>query len=71
MATEQEQLQRIKTQTLGLIAELTANPKPSYQLDGQEVAWTEYLRQLRETVAWCDQRLAAEEPFEIHSQGCT
>ncbi len=71
MSSEQEQLARIKAQTLSLIAELTAHPKPSYQLDGQEVAWSEYLRQLRETVVWCDRRLAVLEPFEIHSQGCS
>ena len=53
--------QTIKTQTLSLIAELTANPKPSYNVDGQSVLWTDYLKQLRATVEWCDQQMAQSE----------
>ena len=52
----------IKTQTLSMIAELTANPKPSYNVDGQSVLWTDYLKQLRATVEWCDQQIALSEP---------
>jgi hypothetical protein len=48
----------IKTQTLTMIAEMTANPKPSYSIDGQTVQWTDYLKQLRLTVEWCDQQIA-------------
>lgn len=61
----------IKTQTLALIQDLTLNPKPSYTIDGQTVSWGDYLRQLKETVEWCDKQLVAEEPFEIHSYGYT
>ncbi|MCL2005999.1 MAG: hypothetical protein FWG73_07510 [Planctomycetaceae bacterium] len=50
--------QTIKTQTLHLIAELTAQPKPTYNIDGQAIQWSDYLKQLRETVAWCDQQIA-------------
>ena len=45
-----------------MIAELTANPKPSYNIDGQSVQWTDYLKQLRSTVEWCDQQIARCEP---------
>ena len=51
----------IKSQTLALIADLTVNPKPSYNIDGQTVLWTDYLKQLRETVEWCNQQIAASE----------
>lgn len=54
--------QTIKTQTLLMIAEMTANPKPSYAVDGQSVQWTDYLKQLRATVEWCDQQIARSEP---------
>ncbi len=64
-------LAAIRSQTLALIAEITAAPKPSYTLDGQRVSWTEYLRQLQQTVEWCDRLLAGEEPFEMHSTGFT
>jgi hypothetical protein len=71
MSSDLEQLETIKSQTLALIAELTANPKPTYYLDGQTVSWNEYLARLQATVDWCQRKLAGEEPFEIHSQGIT
>ena len=71
MPADSTQIATIKTQTLALIAQITATPKPSYSIDGQSVSWGEYLRQLQETVAWCDRQLAAAEPFEIHSQAYT
>jgi hypothetical protein len=62
----------IKSQALALIAEITANPKPNYTIDGQTVAWADYLAQLRATVAWCDQQTAADAgPVEVRSQGFT
>ena len=68
MASDGEQIALIKSQTLALIAAITANPKPTYDIDGQSVAWTEYLRRLQETVAWCDGRLATEGPFQFSTQ---
>jgi hypothetical protein len=71
MPSDLEHLRTIRSQTLALIAELTANPKPTYFLDGQSVSWNEYLARLQATVDWCEQKLSGEEPFEIHSQGMT
>lgn len=68
MPSDAEQFASIKSQTLALIVSITANPKPSYEVDGQRVAWTEYLRRLQETVAWCDERMAAEGPFEVETR---
>ena len=45
-----------------MIADVTANPKPSYSIDGQTVQWADYLKQLRATVEWCDQQMAQSEP---------
>ena len=53
--------QTIKTQTLTMITDITANPKPSYNVDGQAVQWSDYLKQLRATVDWCDQQIARTE----------
>jgi len=64
-------LATIKSQTLAVIEEITLNPKPNYNIDGQNVAWGTYLKQLMETVTWCDGQLAGESPVEIHSQGYT
>lgn len=71
MSNEAAQLEAIKRQTLAVLAEITAHPKPSYTIDGQSVSWAEYLAQLRATVAWCDERLAAVAPFEVASQAGT
>ena len=71
MATDLEQIQSIKTQTLAIIVDLTANPKPTYYIDGQTVSWNSYLATLQTTVDWCERKLAGEEPFEIHSRGTT
>ena len=52
----------IKSQTLTLIDKLTQDPKPSYNVDGQSVQWSDYLQQLRATVEWCDQQIAQSAP---------
>lgn len=66
-----ETIRRIRQQTLALMEAITASPKPDYELDGQRVSWSEYLKRLQETVEWCNVQLAAEEPLEIRSQGYT
>ena len=71
MPSDLEQLRTIQTQTLAIIAQVTADPKPSYSVDGQKVSWDEYLARLRETVDWCERKLAGHDPFEIRSQGTT
>ncbi|MEN6450362.1 MAG: hypothetical protein ABFC96_07725 [Thermoguttaceae bacterium] len=67
--SDAQQIAAIKSQTLALIAEITAQPKPTYQIDGQLVAWGDYLAQLQRAVDWCNEKLAGEAPFEIRSQG--
>ena len=62
-------LKTIRSQTLARIAEITAEPKPSYTIDGQSVSWNDYLKTLRETVSWCDRMLNAENPGCEISQG--
>ena len=71
MPSDLEQIRTIKSQTLAIIAELTANPKPTYYIDGQTVSWNAYLARLQATVDWCERKLAGEGPFEIRSQGIT
>jgi len=71
MATDREQIESIKAQALQQLADLRANPKPSYSIDGQNVAWDAYLASLERTVDWCDRKLAGYEPYEIASRGCS
>lgn len=69
MSTDVEQIATIKSQTLARMAEITAQPKPTYQIDGQSVAWGDYLTRLQQTVDWCNEQLAGEAPIEVQSQG--
>lgn len=71
MASDMEQLRLVRSQALALLAQLTAEPKPSYEIDGQSVSWNDYLRRLEGLVEWCDRRMAGDEPCEIRSQGVT
>jgi hypothetical protein len=71
MPSDIEQLALIRTQTLARIAEITAEPKPTYQIDGQNVDWADYLSRLQKTADWCDAQLAARSPIEVRSQGYT
>ncbi len=71
MPTDLQQITAIRGQTLALIAELTANPKPTYTIAEQSVAWGDYLKQLQDTVGWCDRQIAALAPFEVRSQAFT
>jgi hypothetical protein len=67
--SDNEQLELIKTQTLARIAEITSQPKPTYQIDGQMVAWGDYLHQLQRTVDWCVEKLSSQTPIEVQSRG--
>ena len=69
--TEAERIAAIKSQALALIEQVTSSPKPTYMVGGQMVSWGTYLQQLRDTVSWCDEQLAAQAPLEIRSQATT
>ncbi|MBN1393739.1 MAG: hypothetical protein JW959_01725 [Pirellulales bacterium] len=71
MSTDAEQIAAIKSQTLALLVEITAQPKPTYQIDGQMVSWGDYHSQLQRVVDWCNEKLTGESPFEQRSQGYT
>jgi hypothetical protein len=68
MSDDRKQLETIKSQTLALIAQITAEPKPSYSVDGQQVGWNDYLTRLRQTVDWCDARLTTYDAVETQTQ---
>ncbi len=69
MTDSLEQLKTIRSQTMARIAEITAEPKPSYSIDGQSVSWSDYLKTLRETVSWCDRMMNVENPGGVISRG--
>jgi hypothetical protein len=70
VASEAENLQTAIDNVAAKLAEVTANPKPSYSIDGQSVSWGEYyrmltghLKELREA------KIAADGPFERNVVG--
>ena len=70
MATEAENLQTALDNVAAKLAAITADPKPSYSIDGQSISWGTYYKDL---VALRDAlKLAlidAEGPFEHHVTG--
>ena len=67
--SDTQQFETIRTNTLAQIEEIRADPKPTYWLDGQRVHWQEYVESLQATVDWCDQKILAQELYEIRSRG--
>lgn len=62
-------VETIKRQALERLLELTTSPKPTYSVDGQSVSWGDYLRQLQETISWCDEQIIREQgPYEIETR---
>jgi hypothetical protein len=68
---DREWLRRIRGQLLARLEEVTTKPRPTYELDGERVAWDRYLAELRAMLDWCDRKLAAMEPTEVHTQAYT
>ena len=71
MPSDAEQLATIKSQVLANLVTITAGPKPSYNIDGQQISWTEYHKMLTEQLKEINALLAAEAPAEVHSYGYT
>lgn len=69
MATDLENLRTIKSNLISRLAEVTASKKPSYNIDGKNVNWTEYAAMLRQEIANVNELIALESPFEFKSQG--
>lgn len=69
MTQDIEQIQAIRSQTLGQIQEVRAGLKPTYWIDGQRVHWEQYVESLQRTVDWCDHKLNDLSPFEVASGG--
>lgn len=71
MPTYSEYLRLARDQIAANLAMITAEPKPNYSIDGQTVSWQSLLESYTTELAKLDALLAAGEPFEIQSQGCT
>ncbi len=59
----------IRDQILDRIEEVTAEANPTYDVDGEEILWGDYLTILTRRLADIEAAIAALEPYEIHHQG--
>ena len=69
MTSDLEQIAAIKSNTLAQMVAVSTERKPSYTENGQSFSWTQYLEHLEKRVEWCNQMLAAAQPFEIETRG--
>lgn len=68
MPTDLKTLQTIKTNLLTILSDLSANPKPSYSIDGQSVSWSEYFSMVSDQLDKINALINAENPYCIISQ---
>lgn len=66
-----DQLQTIRENILARIQEITEQPKPNYNIDGQQVSWQSYFDSLINSLDAIDSRIQSSEPFEEISSACT
>lgn len=51
------------------ISEITASPKPNYDIDGQKISWGDYLKQLTEAAKALKQQIDEnQEPFDFETE---
>lgn len=56
------ELTTIRDQAVARLKEITASPKPSYNVNGQQVGWTDYQRMLMEQIKALNELIAVGEP---------
>lgn len=67
-------LLEIRDNLLTKLKEMSANPKPNYSIDGQQVSWQGLYDSLWKSLGEVNARLADFDdagPFEVQSQGYT
>jgi hypothetical protein len=70
MASDVETLTTIRSNLLTAIADATANPKPNYNINGQQVNHADYLRDLLARVNDVNNLISTiGGPFEVVQQG--
>lgn len=69
MATDAANIATIRSNLLTALATESANPKPSYSVDGQSVDWNGYRASVLKQIADLNSLMAAAEgPYEIQDQ---
>jgi len=70
VATRAQNLDTAIDNIAARLAEMSANPKPNYSLDGESYSWSELFSMLSTKMEGLEKaRQRADGPFEIRSQG--
>lgn len=70
MATDAENLATARSNFIAKLADVSANPKPSYNVNGQQFDWVGYYQFLTAQVNAIDQLIAANDgAYEIAVEG--
>lgn len=70
MATDLENLLTIRSNLLAALADISANPKPTYSINGQSVSHNEHRRSLLEEVKSINALIVqADGPYEEIHEG--
>jgi hypothetical protein len=62
-------LKTVLNQLTSLYAQITLQPKPTYNVEGNHYRWTEYVEMLGRQIEQLTKLIARAEPFEIVSRG--
>jgi ACT domain-containing protein len=62
-------LATIKNNILAQLQDISANPKPNYSIDGQQVSWQSHFDSLMNALNQINAQINAAEPYEIVSRG--
>lgn len=71
MATYLENLTTARDNLAAKLAEVSADPKPTYSIDGQSFSWVEYYKFLTDSVDALNLQISGGEPFEEVTRGVT
>lgn len=65
-----DSLNTAKANVLANLLAITANPKPTYSLDGQTVSWNDYQKMLTDQLTTLNSLIVVESgPFSYTTQG--
>jgi len=68
MATDAQNLQTVYSNLVNILNTISANPKPTYSLDGKSVSWIEYYNMVFNNLQNVRrQMIFADGPFEQRS----
>lgn len=60
----EDDVAKARDQAAALLVEITQTPKPTYNVCGKMIGWTEYARMLREQISGCNKLIAQGTPVE-------